>query len=396
MSGSLSVLFIGGGTGGHIYPNLAVAERMAELAAEQGQTRPRRVFVTSERPIDARILGGALERGEADAHATLPMRPLSPRPVKLMRCLASWGPSVRAARALIRSERHEADRVVAVSTGGFVSAPAAQACRVEGVPIAAVQLDAAAGVASRFVAARASRRFAASAAAAGDGWEAIPPVVRRIALAGASPERARAELGLDPDRQTLLVVGGSQGAGSINELVPALARANPEALRAGGWQILHLSGPGQAGPGRAEGVRTAYADARADAVVLESLDAMGLAWSAATLAIGRGGAGTVAEAMASATPIAVLPYPHHRDRHQARNAQPLVDRGLAVVLTDHADLAANLAAHAERLAALLAAPPAGPQNRGGPGSQQIDETAGGMTGGMTDGAAVVARAVLGL
>jgi len=384
MSEARSVLLIGGGTGGHIYPNLAIAERLAELARERAHPPPRRVLVTSDRPIDARIIEHAIGSGDADAHATLSARPLSPRPVKLARCLASWGPSVRATRALIRGERRTTDRVVAVSTGGFVSAPAAQACRVERVPIVAVRLDAAAGLASRFVSARASRRFAAGGDAEWTGWTPIPPVVRRIALAEAPPDRARTKLGLDPDRPTLLVVGGSQGARSINELMPALARAMPEALGAragtGAWQILHLAGAGRDGP-----VRAAYAEAGADAVVLESLDTMGLAWAAATLAVGRGGAGTIAEARASGTPIAVLPYPHHRDRHQARNAAPLVDRGLAIVLPDHDDLAANLAAHAARLAALLADPPSAAGESPLAGSP--------TTGDETDGARVIARAV---
>ncbi|MEZ6317347.1 MAG: UDP-N-acetylglucosamine--N-acetylmuramyl-(pentapeptide) pyrophosphoryl-undecaprenol N-acetylglucosamine transferase [Phycisphaerales bacterium] len=179
----------------------------------------------------------------------------------------------------------------------------------------------------------------------GRAWELVGPIVRRAALPPADAGACRSRLGLDPDRPTLFVSGGSQGARSINTLMSALARTNALA----GWQVVHQTGR-DADPELA----SAYAAVGVRASVVEFIDEVGLAWGAADLALGRAGAGTVAEAWATRTPTVFLPYPYHADEHQRRNAEPLASAGGALVLTDRIDAAANLADHAPVLADLLA------------------------------------------
>ena len=332
---SPAFVFAGGGTGGHIFPALAIAERLRERCPGA-----RAHFLVSERPLDAEILAKL-----AESHEPLPAKPLIKRPLALARFAMSWGPSVRAARAAIQSLRADGP-VALVAMGGFVSPPAVQGARAERAPVTLVNLDAVPGLANRWVAKRA-HDVVTSTPVPGRAWELVGPIVRRAALPPADAPECRRRLGLDPDRPTLFVSGGSQGARSINTLMPALARTHADALSV--WQVVHQSGrdadPDLAGAYDAVGVR---------ASVVEFIDAVGLAWGAADLAIGRAGAGTVAEAWATRTPTVFLPYPYHADEHQRRNAEPLASAGGAVILTDHIDPDANLAEHGPELADLLA------------------------------------------
>lgn len=322
--GPLGVAFLGGGSGGHIYPALAVAD---ELHALLGAGGGRAVFLTGDRPADATALEGAVVFGLPAERVALPARPPSLRPAGLARCVASWGGSVRAARASLASLRSACGRVVAMSTGGYVSAPAAQAARVEGVPLVLVALDAVVGKANRYVARRARRRLMAQDTAAGR-WEAVGPIVGPAARPPADARTCRTHLGLAAGAQTLLVLGGSQGASSLNALLEHLCASRPEAMQ--GWQVVHVSGGGH----WERRLRDAYAHAGVPASVMAYAAPIGWAWGAADLALTRAGAGAVAEARASRTPAIFLPYPYHRDQHQGRNAAALVEAGAAVVVRD--------------------------------------------------------------
>ncbi len=347
-------IFAGGGTGGHLYPGLAIARELHEIAAARGDHDSARcVFVCSDRPLDARILSEA-----GAAYFAGPARPLSARPLGLLRFLAGWGAAVRHARGVIARERNDADgarRVVMAAMGGFVAAPAVQAARVERVPVLMVNLDATPGKANAWIARRALRSggcvtAAPVAGSAGARWERIPPIVRREVLAPRDPAACKAGLGLDPARPVLMVTGGSQGARSVNEFVQQFA-ASPEGrgvLLAGRWQVLH-----QTGPSADDAARAAYAAAGVDAVVQPFTTDMGTWWGAADVAIARSGAGNVAEVWATRTPTLFLPYPFHKDEHQKHNARTVVEAGGAVLGRDLIDASANIRENGPALVRLL-------------------------------------------
>ncbi|MEX2217406.1 MAG: UDP-N-acetylglucosamine--N-acetylmuramyl-(pentapeptide) pyrophosphoryl-undecaprenol N-acetylglucosamine transferase [Phycisphaerales bacterium] len=332
-------LFAGGGTGGHIFPGLAIAE---ELRAKDPGARC--VFLCSDRALDREIL----EREGAD-YCVIPAKPVGMRVRALWRFVRSWGPAVRATRRIISELRAGGPGgagVQMVAMGGFVAAPAAQGARAEGVPVLLVNMDAVPGKANRWIARRASRVLT-SCPAPGFAWEGVPPIVRRAARAGGDPRACRSALGLDPSRPTLLVTGASQGARSINRLMIRLVEQNPGALAA--WQVIHQTGAGEDEP-----VRGAYGGAGVPALVRPFFDQMGRAWGAADLAVSRAGAGSVAEAWANQVPTVFLPYPYHRDLHQRHNARPLEEAGGAVIAADEIDETRNAAGAGRVILELLA------------------------------------------
>ncbi len=329
---ALGVLLLGGGSGGHVLPGLAVAEALGEDA--------RCVAACSDRPVDAAILSDWGMPFEP-----LPARAPGLRPRTAARFARGWWIAGRRGRRLLAKHRID----VVLATGGFVCPPVAWAARRAGVPIVALALDAVPGRAIRFVGRLATTRLAAMAMPAPPrGWSHAPRTgvpVRSAALAPADAAECRRRLGLDPGRPTLLVTGASQGAATIDALATAVAGGPERPLE--GWQVVHLTGGGDPAP-----VADAWSRAGVPASVRPRLAEMGLAWGAADLALSRAGAGSVAEAAANRVPSIFLPYPWHADAHQAVNAEPLVAIGGAIVRTDHVDTGRNLADAGRELAAL--------------------------------------------
>ncbi len=353
-------LFAGGGTGGHIFPAIAIAE---ELLARGTGARCR--FLVSGRELDAKIL-----RGQAlmvDGHETppefdvIPAQPFGVRPRALVRFLNSWGKSVRAARRIIRAAKHDSN-VVMVAMGGFVAAPCVQAARAEKVPVVLVNLDAVPGKANRWIARHANEIVTAAPIAShlvGDSggggggarsgtlfanWQQIAPIVRRGAAWSGSKREARIELGLDPDRPTLMITGGSQGADTINAFMMmflTVTKVNEHSLAGegnGGWQVLHQVGQV---PKQIEGstrldiaLRARYKEHGVQAIIEPFVDNLGAWWGASDLAICRAGAGNVGEVWANKVPAIFMPYPFHKDEHQKFNARALEQSGGALVLKD--------------------------------------------------------------
>jgi len=341
-----SVIFAGGGTGGHILPAIAIAEALRALGPV------RTVHIGGDRPIDTHLQAAALKAGDIDANHAIHARPFSFRPAGLVRLLHAWGPSVRTVRDIIKLERGRGGRVVMVATGGFVAAPAAQAARAERCPLALVNLDAVPGLANRWIARRARVRYAVSAAPprpARLDWTVVQPIVRRGFHELPAPAEARAALGLDPDRPTLLVTGGSQGARTINAFLADFVDAEAYRFHRHHWQVLH-----QTGSDENDALAIHYRGHKVPAVVTRVIDRMDLAWAAADAAVARAGAGTVAEARAAAVPTLFLPYPYHADEHQRLNAAPLCEAGGGVLGTDHADDDATMSENKDALARLLA------------------------------------------
>jgi UDP-N-acetylglucosamine--N-acetylmuramyl-(pentapeptide) pyrophosphoryl-undecaprenol N-acetylglucosamine transferase len=305
MTRSVHVVLAGGGTGGHIEPALATADALRRIAPETAVTA-----LGTTRGLDTTLIparGYPLE--------LIPAVPLPRRPTPdLLRVPARLRGAVRAVGEVL--DRVDAD--VLVGFGGYVSMPGYLAARRRGTPIVVHESNARPGLANRFGA-----RFTphvATASAAVPLPHARPigiPLRQAIATLDRSAVRpmARAHFGLDPDRPTLLVTGGSQGAQTLNEAAAGAAAG----LAAAGIQVLHAAGPKNAVSVQVPGGGPPY-------VVVPYLERMELAYAAADFALCRGGSTTVAEMAAVGLPAAYVPLPHGNGE-QRLNAEPVVDAG---------------------------------------------------------------------
>ena len=310
------VVLAGGGTAGHTSPLIATAERIAEADPAGGI-----VAVGTPRGLETTVVPAAGLRLEL-----IPPVPL-PRSLTLDLVKVPWRlvDSVRQARRILKREAAD----VAVGFGGYVSLPVYLAARTLGVPVVIHEQNALPGLANK-VAARFAKLVAVSfpdTPLPGAQYLGLP-VRRGVAELDVDARRADARLGfgLDPERPTLLVSGGSQGAQSINT---ATLGARDELL-AGGVQILHVLGPKNITD--ADVVVTDEATG-ARYVPLGYVDAMEDAYAAADLMVGRSGAGTVMETATVGLPVIFVPLPHGNGE-QARNATFLVDGGAARLIVD--------------------------------------------------------------
>lgn len=383
-------VFAGGGSGGHIYPGLAIAEEIRRISAERDAGAPnprggvRVVFVCSSRPLDASILSGAGEQ-----FIPSPAQPLYARPVGVLKFLLGWRKAKRLGRTVLADLQAAAgsDRldtgVHVVAMGGFVAGPMVAAARSMGLPTTMVNLDAVPGKANRWIAKRVNRVFTAArvkpGAAAAGSWVEVPPIVRAAARTALSPEECKRALGIDPSKRVLVVTGGSQGLRSLNDFVVALASSEQGKQALGAeWTILH-----QTGKKFADAVRAAYAQAGVSASVHAYSEQMGLWWGAADAAVCTAGAGNVAEIWTNRVPALLLPYPHHADEHQKHNAAPLTECGGSLLGVDVIEPASNLVRNGPMLLQLLS------------NEHTRDELRGMLAKlGPADGAARIARALL--
>ncbi len=327
-------VFAGGGTGGHLYPAIAVAEQLLAIRPDAQV-----LFACTERAIDARVLDAG-----GWGYVRQPIVPIPHRPLAWPGFLRRWRLSLSLARWLLE----DLQPACVLGLGGFAAAPLVRQAARRGLPTGLLNPDAVPGKANAYLMARAGVVFTQFDSTA----EHIPAKHRgrvravgcpiRAGLVGVAREEGLQRMGLDAGRRTLAVMGGSLGAQSINEAVlgclPALS------ARRDRWQVLHVTGPG-----KAPAIEADYAAAEVPARVLEYCHDMAGFYAAADLAIGRAGANSVAELAATGTPSLLLPYPHHRDNHQALNAAALADAGGALVVPDAAAAAEN----ARRLTAAL-------------------------------------------
>jgi UDP-N-acetylglucosamine--N-acetylmuramyl-(pentapeptide) pyrophosphoryl-undecaprenol N-acetylglucosamine transferase len=349
----LSLLVAAAGTGGHVFPGIALARTVLEHDPAASIR-----FAGTTRGIETRVIP---EAGfEVDL---LPIQPLSRRLARetLLAPFAAVA-GVAAARRLIR--RHRFD--VVVGTGGYVTLPVAVAARLERVPVVLHEPNAVPGIANKLAARFASRialGVAASAAAFPPGrttvvGNPVRPELARLDRQGLHAE-GLAAFELDPERRTLFVFGGSQGARRINQAVVAGTGHWPQPERV---QVLHACGRRDEADVRAAWAR-ADPEGRGLLIrVVPFIDRMDLAYAAADLALTRAGAITMAELTATGTPAVMVPLPHAVADHQAANARVLAAAGGAVMVDDAAldgaslvGAVAPLLADPERLAAMSAA-----------------------------------------
>ena len=333
----------GGGTGGHVYPALAVAEALApaERSEAPGPTSLRRQEVNL-RWIGSR--GGVEEelvRREGIAfdallaggvHGLGPLRAA----INVLKLLAGF------VRALELARRFRPQALLV--TGGFISVPAAVACWLSRTPIVVYLPDVEPGLAVKFVS-----RLAAKVAVSVAASEPFVPKAKMVvtgyptrSFEGATREAAIAHFGLDADRKTILVFGGSRGAHSLNRALSAIL---DQVLARG--QVIHISGS----------LDAAAAEARRSALPLPLqkfyhvyaylYDDMGLALAAADVAVSRSGASSLGEFPLFGLAAILVPYPYAW-RYQKVNADYLVARGAAIRLNDE-DLAGGLYPALDRL-----------------------------------------------
>jgi len=297
-----------GGTGGHLYPGLAVAERLWEAGA-------RVTLVVSQKEVDQQAL-----RGDTRFEVlTLPAVGFSVG--RFLRfATACW----RSYRVACRAFRRSPPSAL-LSMGGFTSVPPAWAVRRAGGTVMLHEANAIPGRANRWLARKAHRGFVFFPEAAAR----LP--MREVEVVGMpvrsqfqeiDPGSCRLALGLRPDRPVLLVMGGSQGASGVNDVVlaavPRVARSVP------GLQWLHLTGVADEAK-----VRHRYREAGISAVVRPFLTEMELALGAADAAVARAGASSAAELAAVGVPPFFLPYPHAAEDHQTANARAFERTGAA-------------------------------------------------------------------
>lgn len=306
MSGTCRVVIAGGGTGGHVFPALALAEALAGRGADVH-------MVGTAAGLEARIVPGA----------GYPLRLVPGAPVRgggAVRALGGLVAALRGVRAARGILRELAPQVV-VGVGGYASVAAVLAARLAGLPAVLQEQNAIPGLANR-VLGRVSRRVCLGFAGAASYFPAGRAVytgnpIRAAVLRGAGA-------GTD-----LFVFGGSQGARRVNQAVvgalPALAP------RLGTRGILH-----QTGTADLETVRRGYDAAGVAGDVRAFIDDMGAAYGRAALVVARAGAMSCAEITARGLPAVFVPYPYAADDHQRHNAASIVAAGGAEMVLDAA------------------------------------------------------------
>jgi UDP-N-acetylglucosamine--N-acetylmuramyl-(pentapeptide) pyrophosphoryl-undecaprenol N-acetylglucosamine transferase len=323
------VLIMAGGTGGHIFPGLAVADELrsrgvpvAWLGAEGGMET--RVVPAHGLDLHTVAVGGLRGKGLA----TRLMAPLM---------------LTRALFASLKLLRKLRPRCV-LSMGGYVAGPAGVAARLAGIPLVVHEQNAVAGFTNRKLASFAKKVLTGFPNVLPNGEWVGNPVRARIAALPTPDQRLAGREG----RPRLLVLGGSLGARTLNLALPkalAFMRSTPD-FAAGEPEVVH-----QTGERGLEEARAAYASAGiTNANVVPFIEDMAGAYEWADVAVCRAGALTVAELCAAGLEALLVPFPHAVDDHQTVNARAMVDVGGALLLAD--TVAASSDGH-EKIALLL-------------------------------------------
>ena len=303
-----------GGTGGHLSPGISLAEGLHARGHET-------LLLISQKKVDARLS----EKYPNLKFERMPGTGFAWHPWKLAKCAASQTKAFLFCLRLLRKE--QADAVVGF--GGFTSAPIVAAAWMLGVPCALHESNRVPGLAIRTLGRLARRVY-------------LPPGIRISSIRAAAtrhvglPVRreivrfpqaaARAALGLDPNQRLLVVLGGSQGASSLNDW----AREQMPAFAAEGIQMYVVTGLGKGREGVVE-LKTKTGEA-VRSVFMPFSDRMAELMSAADLVVSRAGAGTLAELIRCETPAILVPYPQAADDHQRENAAYFERQGGGIVV----------------------------------------------------------------
>lgn len=311
-----TVLFAGGGTGGHLMPALAIAQAMVQL---DPSIEP--VFVGSQRGVEARVLPSRPWRYEL-----LPLAPIY---------RSMWWRNVTLPLSLFQSFRgirrllNETDPRLVVGTGGYAAGPVVWAAMRRGIPAVIQEQNAFPGIATRRLVRRARQVHlgfpeARKLIRPGPGTEVLDSGNPIVPPPDPQPDRGRAKaaLGFAADRPVVLVMGGSQGAAAIN-------RAVAEAFDSRSWPA-RAQLVWQTGNASFESFRDR---SKPGAVQVSAfLDPIAATYAAADLVVARSGAMSLAELAAWGLPAILVPLPTAAANHQYHNARALADSGAAILL----------------------------------------------------------------
>ncbi len=314
----MKVIISGGGTGGHIYPAIAIANQLKSIdpatqilfVGAEGKMEMEKVPKAGYQIIGLPIVG--IQRSLSLSNLLFPL--------KLIRSLLK-------ARTVIKDFGPD----VAVGVGGFASGPVLMVASLMGVPTLIQEQNSHAGITNKLLAKRAKKICVAY-----PNMEAFFPP-NKIKLTG-NPVRkdildvsnkqpsAYSRFGLNPNKKTLLVIGGSLGAKTINESI----EAGLEKIVIAGYQILW-----QTGKPYIEKAKAAVAALKMDKVVVfDFIYEMDLAYAAADVVVSRAGALSVSELCLVGKPAILVPFPFAAEDHQTQNALSLVNHNAALMIRD--------------------------------------------------------------
>ena len=326
----MKVLISGGGTGGHIFPALSIANAI------------------KRREPDAEILFvGALGRMEMERvpAAGYPIEGLPVAGFDRKRLWRNFGvlwklwKSLRKARRIVRDFKPD----IAIGVGGYASGPVLKEAQRRGVPTLLQEQNSYPGVTNKLLAHKAN-----AICVAYEGLDRYFPQ-EKIVMTGnpvrkdleeckLSREEAKKELGFAPERPLILSVGGSLGARTVNEAIAA----SLDKIKETGAQLLWQTG--RYGAEEFQGLAKGYDNVQATTFITR----MDLAYRAADLVVSRAGAGTISELQILGKPVILIPSPNVAEDHQRHNAEALSTRGAAVMILDK-DAVAELPGEIMRL-----------------------------------------------
>ncbi len=309
----MKVVLAGGGTGGHVYPALALGDALRARGHEV-------VYAGAAERLEGRV---APERGYDFHPVSAPQFPRSGLGAKV-RFAGSLAAAILRSRRLLA--RLDPDLVLGV--GGYIMAPTVLAAWTLGIRRAIHEANVSPGLANRLCA-----RVADLVLLTYDATRGRLPTPAQVHTVGcpvnpkvliSDPRAARDRYGLDPDSPVVLVVGGSLGAAALNDLAIASARRSER-----GWQLLWITGPRYH-----EAALETLGPVPPGVVVVDYEDRMADAYAAADLVVCRAGSSTLAELTALGKPAVLLPSPNVTDNHQEANARGLEAVGAARVLLE--------------------------------------------------------------
>ena len=322
MSGSkkqLKVLVSGGGTGGHIFPALSIANEMRRRHPDA-----KILFVGAEGRME-------MEKVPAAGYNIIGL-PVSgfdrKHLLRNFKVLVRLFKSMTLARKILKDFKPD----IAIGVGGYASGPMLKEAQKQGIPTLLQEQNSYAGVTNKLLASKAD-----CICVAYEGMERFfpedrivltgNPVRRNLLDCGATPEQARQAMGADPNKKTILIIGGSLGARTINN---AIIQGLKEIGETYGVQVIWQTGKLYDQPCRealeASGVK--------NVVQMPFISNMDMAYRAADLVVSRAGASSISELQLLGKAVILVPSPNVAEDHQTKNAMALVNRDAAMMVTD--------------------------------------------------------------